>query len=123
MTEDPANTGEKLDGRFKKGFDKRRWLQGRPRVPKDKAESNKIVEHVIWEELSRMITNPDSREEIDALRLMVRSMIRNKQTQAVILDRILGKVKQDVDVTSGGEKIELIVKYADTNNKPTETPQ
>lgn len=124
MTPDPESTGEKLDnGRFKKGFDKRRWLQGRPRVPKDKAESNKIVEHVIWEELSRMITNPDSREEIDALRLMVRSMIRNKQTQAVILDRILGKVKQDVDVTSGGEKIELIVKYADTNDKPTETPQ
>jgi hypothetical protein len=99
-TDDPANTGENLDdGRFKKGFDKRRWLQGRPKIPKDRAEAQKIIDNVIWEELSRTITNPDSKDEVDALRLMIRSMIRNKNMQDKILDRILGKVAQGVELT------------------------
>lgn len=88
-----------------KGYDERRWLKGRPKVPKDKARAAKIIESVIWEELSREIENADTREKTDALRLMIRSMIRNKQTQAALLDRVAGKVAQNVDVTSGGEKI------------------
>lgn len=109
MTDElPVKTGNKLEkdnGRFKKGFDKRRWLNGRPRIPKDKIEAQKIIDNVIWEELSRTIKNPDNQEEIDALRLMIRSMIRNKNMQDKILDRIIGKVTQAVDVTSGGESI------------------
>ena len=82
-----------------KGFDPRRWLQGRPRIPKDRQEAQKIIDNVIWEELSRTITNPDSKDEVDALRLMIRSMIRNKNMQDKILDRILGKVSQNVELT------------------------
>ncbi len=37
------------------------------------------------------------------------------------LEIAFGKVPQAVDVTSGGEKIELVVRYAD-DNKPTPTP-
>jgi len=33
-----------------------------------------------------------------------------------------GEWGDNVDVTSGGENIQLIVKYADDNNKPTTTP-
>ena len=117
MTDEAEKTAEKLlgwqKGAFKKGFDKRRWLQGRPRIPKDKAEAQKIIDNVIWEELSRTIMNPDSKDEVDALRLMIRSMIRNKNMQDKILDRILGKVAQSVDVTSGGEKIIVTIKGID----------
>jgi len=115
MTDLPANTGEKLDnGQFKKGFDKRRWLNGRPRIPKDRQEAQKIIDNVIWEELSRTITNPDSKDEVDALRLMIRSMIRNKNMQDKILDRILGKVSQGVELMGkDGEKIVITVKGLD----------
>jgi hypothetical protein len=106
-----------------KGYDPRRWLGGRPRVPKDKAEAQKIVDSVIWEELSRVIKNPDNQEEIDALRLMIRSMIRNKNNQDKILDRILGKATQSVDLTSAGDKIELVVKYADDNKSTPPAPK
>ena len=97
-----------------KGFDPRRWLQGRPRIPKDRQEAQKIIDNVIWEELSRTITNPDSKDEVDALRLMIRSMIRNKNMQDKILDRILGKVSQGVELMGkDGEKIVITVKGLD----------
>lgn len=105
-----AETGEKPvnKGQLKKGYDPRRWIHGRPKKPADQKKAEDIVLHVIWEELSRVIANPNTGEEEDALRLMVRSMIRNKQTQAAIIDRIAGKVRQDVDVTTGGEKVNEI---------------
>jgi len=107
MTEKTAKPADKLSKpwEFQKGYDKRRWLKGRPKVPKDKREATKILEAVIWEELSRIIANPTTGENEDALRLMVRSMIRNKQTQRDILDRIAGKVKDELDVTSGGKPL------------------
>lgn len=106
LTPKPAEKLSKNNGKpFAKGYDKRRWLAGRPKIPKDKAEADKILTAVIWEELSRVINNPETGEDNDALRLMVRSMIRKHQTQNAILDRIAGKVQQTVDVTSAGQAI------------------
>jgi hypothetical protein len=122
MTDDALKPAENLltgraKGAFKKGFDKRRWLEGRPRIPKDRAEAAKIIDNVIWEELSRTITNPDSKEDVDALRLMIRSMIRNKQTQRDILDRIAGKVMQGLDISqSGNVTIRVIREEAKKND-------
>ena len=35
-----------------------------------------------------------------------------------ILDRNVGKPKQGVDFTTGGEKLEIVVKYADSDDHP-----
>jgi len=113
---DPLKPGENVDkGYFKPGYDPRRWLKGRPKKPKDKKAAEDLLEHVIWEELSRMIENKDSGESVDALRLMIRSMIRNKATQDKILDRIAGKVKDEVE-HSGGVTWRQIID--DANSKP-----
>jgi hypothetical protein len=114
MTDDAPKPAENVltgraKGAFKKGFDTRRWLEGRPRVPKDRAEAAKIIDNVIWEELSRTITNPDSKEDVDALRLMIRSMIRNKNMQDKILDRIVGKVKQELDLSNSDGALKPII--------------
>jgi len=108
---DPLKPGENVDkGYFKPGYDPRRWLKGRPKKPKDKKAAEQLIEHVIWEELSREINNPNTHEVEDALRLMIRSMIRNRVTQDKILDRIAGKVKEEVDVNNRGEVILRIVR-------------
>ena len=126
MTDDPAEstaeTSKKNNGRpFKKGFDERRWLNGRPRVPKD---AKKIFDHLLWEVLSEEITNPATGEKVDRLRAMLRSMTTSRQSadKQALLDRILGKVAQAVDVTSGGEKITAIKVIWDdgSTNTPTE---
>lgn len=39
----------------------------------------------------------------------------------IYMERTDGKVKEQLDVTSGGEKIEIIVKYANTDSKSTES--
>jgi len=123
--ESPANTGENLDepkkGTFKKGYDPRRWMKGAPRKPKDKKRAEELLEHVIWDVLSEEIKNPNTGEAIDRLRAMIRSMTTSRQSadKQAILDRIAGKVKQEMDVTSGGEAfkppqvIEIIRTYKD----------
>lgn len=122
--ETPAESGAKLDtpkpGTFKKGFDQRRWLRGAPRKPKDKKRAEELIEHVIWEELSREIDNPNTHQAEDALRLMIRSMIRNKQTQDKILDRIAGKVKDEIE--HSGETVQKVIfEYVD-NTPPKAAP-
>lgn len=106
--EQPVDTGEQLvKGQFKKGFDQRRWLRGAPKKPKDKVKAEELLLHVIWDVLSEDIEHPVTHEKIDRLRAMVRSMTTSRQSadKQAILDRIAGKVTQNVDVTSGGEKI------------------
>ena len=106
-----------------KGYDPRRWMKGAPRKPKDKKRAEELLEHVIWDVLSEEIKNPNTGEAIDRLRAMVRSMTTSRQSadKQALLDRIAGKVTQDIDVTSGGQAITLVVKYADDNDKPTPT--
>jgi hypothetical protein len=113
---------------FKSGYDKRRWLGGRGVKSPEQREGDEILRAVIWEELSREFSSDmkplEQPDTVDAMRLMVRGWI--KKRPAEVADRIAGKVRQDLDVTSGGQRVELIVKYADntTNNQSTEaTPK
>jgi len=117
----PALSGENLDepkkkaGTFRKGFDPRRWMTGAPKKPKDKKKAEELLEHIIWDVLSEEIRNPSNGESIDRLRAMIRSMTTSRQSadKQAILDRIAGKVTQNVDVTSGGEKIQIGIKGFD----------
>ena len=124
--ETPANTGENVEkGHFKKGYDPRRWLKGAPKKPKDKVKAEELLLHVIWDVLSEDLTNPHTGEKIDRLRAMIRSMTTSKQSadKQAILDRIAGKVVQQIEQNNTGEaKVELVVKYA-TDNKPSEPAQ
>ena len=99
-----------------KGYDPRRWLHGAPKKPKDKKRAEEILLHVIWDVLSEEITNPNTGEAIDRLRAMVRSMTTSRQSadKQALLDRIVGKVTQEVDVTSGGQALTIkIIKASD----------
>ena len=125
MTDDavkPANNSTKVPGEpFKKGYDPRRWLKGRPKKPASLKDAEELVSHVIWDELSRTIKNPETGDEIDSLRLMIRSMIRSKATQDKILDRIIGKVPVNVDVTTKGERLQIGLNTVDYRSELTET--
>ena len=126
MTDEPETTDKTVENSgwnnlkpFKKGYDSRRWLQGRPKKPKDLKAAEELVQHVIWDELSREITS-DKGETVDALRLMIRAMIRNKATQKEILERIAGKVQDKLDVTSDGKPLnwkDFINGNAESDNK------
>jgi hypothetical protein len=85
-----------------KGFDERRWLKGRPKVPKDKLA---LFDGLIWEILSEEVEHPITKEKVDRLRLMLRSMTTNKNQQDKLLDRVFGKVQERVDVTTNGESL------------------
>lgn len=123
--ESPAESGENLDkGRFKKGYDPRRWMKGAPKKPKDKKRAEELLEHIIWDVLSEEIRNPSNGESIDRLRAMIRSMTTSRQSadKQAILERIAGKVVQDIDLTSGGEALNVLIKKAsdvtnDNNDK------
>ena len=122
------NNGGKLEGGitgkgFKKGFDSRRWVSGRPKKPKDLKAAEELVQHVIWEELSREITDGKG-EAVDALRLMIRSMIRNKTTQKEILERIAGKVTDRHELTGkDGEPLKVLIEYVNNNDTTAEITQ
>jgi hypothetical protein len=87
---------------FKKGYDPRRWLNGRGKKSPEQREGEQILRAVIWEELSREFDTArmkplDDAETVDALRLMVRTWI--KKRPAEIAERIAGKVPQPVELT------------------------
>ena len=107
-----------------KGYDPRRWMKGAPKKPKDKKRAEELLEHIIWDVLSEEIRNPSNGESIDRLRAMIRSMTTSRQSadKQAILERIAGKVVQDIDLTSGGEALNVLIKKAsdvtnDNNDK------
>ena len=96
---------------LKKGFDPKRNMKG---VPKDaiamRQHMRKIAAEIIGGDETAMT-------RLDALLRQLftsRNPAHNKLALQVLDPKIL---TEQVDVTSGGEKIELIVKYA-TDNKP-----
>jgi len=125
MTDETEKPDENLSKpwQFKKGYDPRRWMKGRNKKPADKKKAEEILLSLIWDVLSEEITNPNTGEQIDRFRAMIRSMTTSRQSadKQAILDRIAGKVMQGVDVTSGGEKVELVVIYdKPSGNPPTD---
>jgi len=121
MTDDFApETAENLQKKprgkpLSKGYDPRRWMHGAPKKPKDKKKAEELLEHIIWDVLSEDIEHPITHEKIDRLRAMIRSMTTSRQSadKQAILDRIAGKVTQNVDVTSNGERIQIGIKGFD----------
>lgn len=109
----PEESGKKLvepkKGTFKKGYDPRRWMNGAPRKPHDKKLAEELLEHIIWDVLSEEIKITPNGEKIDRLRAMIRSMTNSRQSadRLALLDRIAGKVMQNVDVTSRVIKVTL----------------
>lgn len=103
MSDEPVNTGEnRRPGTFAKG-DPRINRRGRPRVPKSAVELNKLIDEIAAEE----VVNPATGEQVQRLRAMLRSMMTGKDSRGKvhILDRRYGKVKEEIDITSGGKPI------------------
>jgi hypothetical protein len=98
---------------FAPGFDERRWLKGRPKVPKDTAA---LMNNLLWEIASEEIQNPATGERVDRLRALIRSLTTSKHSADKIhfLDRLAGKVTERVDLTSGDKELTIrIVKASD----------
>ena len=119
MSEETAKADEKQSKpwQFKKGFDERRWLKGRPKVPKDRQQ---LFDGLIWEILSEEVEHPITKEKVDRLRLMLRSMTTNRNQQDKLLDRVFGKVQERVDVTNSDGSLTINIRKASEidGNKP-----
>ena len=121
FTVNPADTVQKKPrGKaFKQGFDERRWTNGskNPRIPKDVKQ---LFDGLIWEILSEEVEHPVTKEKVDRLRLMLRSMTTNRNQQDKLLDRVFGKVQERVDVTTNGESLKppQIIEIIKTYEKP-----
>jgi len=105
-----------------KGYDPRRWMHGAPKKPKDKKKAEEILLSLIWDVLSEEITNPNTGEQIDRFRAMIRSMTTSRQSadKQAILDRIAGKVMQQIEQNNSG-RVEMVVIYdKPSGNPPTD---
>jgi len=131
MTEEQENRQQNVSntarppttGGFKPGYDPRRWMKGRGKKSPTMKEAEKIFSELIWDILSEEISNPVTGEKIDRFRAMLRSMTTSRQSadKQAILDRILGKVSQGVELTGkDGEALpaaQIIQVYIPTNNR------
>jgi hypothetical protein len=99
-------TGKK-PGTFTKGQDPRRNMKGRPKAPKSAKELNKLLLEIAAED----VVNPNTGEQVQRLRAMLRSMMTGRQSadKVHILDRLYGKVPQSVALT-GADGGELVTK-------------
>lgn len=109
MTDEPQPTGESLEkpkkkGTFKKGYDPRRNTRG---TPKDAITARKFIKQIGQELIA--FKDAEGEGDITRLYLLVRSMYasRNPRHAEILLKaQFPGLLKDEVDVTSGGEKIE-----------------
>ena len=110
---------------FKKGYDPRRWLNGRGKKSPEQKEGEEILRAVIWEELSREFDTGSLKpleqpETVDALRLMVRTWIKKRPEE--IAQRIAGKVTDKVDLSNSDgtlkppQIIEVVKTYEKIDN-------
>jgi hypothetical protein len=111
MTDDTQDTAPKLQKGipFVKGYDPRRNLRG---VPKDTIKGRALIRK-IGAELIR-IGDRDGDYEITRAEAMIRLMYSSKAPadKKALIDALWpGLLKQEVDITSGGEKITLNVIY------------
>jgi hypothetical protein len=70
---------------------------GRPRVPKNAHELNKLLAQIAAEE----ITNPNTGEQVRRIDALLRSMFTSKAPadRQYVIDRMFGKIPQATDVT------------------------
>ena len=71
--------------------------KGRPRVPKNAQELNKLLAQIAAEE----ITNPNTGEQVRRIDALLRSMFTSKAPadRQYVIDRMFGKIPQATDVT------------------------
>jgi len=71
--------------------------KGRPRVPKNAHELNKLLAQIAAEE----ITNPNTGEQVRRIDALLRSMFTSKAPadRQYVVDRMFGKIPQATDVT------------------------
>ena len=115
MNEIPVNAGENKSnhGHFVKG-DPRINRKGRPRTFD---AVRKLAIKIAGEQADE--------EEVSRVVVMLRNMARsdNPSDRALFLAYAYGKPKDEVDVTTGGEKInKIVIEYADNDNAPETTP-
>ena len=132
MTDEPADTAQDTVSStvskpsrtrglkpFVKGYDPRRNLSG---VPKETIAARKHFRKIMAE----LLDMPDGQGVITRLDGMLRLMAGTRSTpkdrETILKALYPGLLKDELDVTSGGEKIELIVKYEKSDDKPTPTP-
>jgi hypothetical protein len=101
----PKNNNPTGKGGLKKGYDPRRWMNGRGKKSPEQKEGEQILLSVIWEELSREFETASMKptetpETVDALRLMVRTWIKKRPD--LIADRIAGKVVEKKNIELSG---------------------
>src|SRR5574340_139361 len=101
--EQPVNTGENR-GRFKKG-DKRINRKGRPR---SFDALRKLAQAVLAEAIET--GDGEAVTRIEAM-LKLMSSSRNPADRKTLLEYAYGKPKEEIDVTSGGEKIKGYVTF------------
>jgi len=97
----PNTVRPPTSGGFKPGYDPRRWMKGRGKKSPTMKEAEKIFGELIWDILSEEIENPVTHEKVDRFRAMLRSMTTSRQSadRQAILDRILGKVTDKMELT------------------------
>jgi hypothetical protein len=112
MTDDAVktaqNNGKKVVGKpfTKGGNDPRINRKGRPKAPKSAKELNKLLLEIAAED----VVNPNTGEQVQRLRAMLRSMMTGRQSadKVHILDRLYGKVPQSLALTGeNGGAIEV----------------
>jgi hypothetical protein len=105
------NSGKEPRGKpFQKGVDNRRNLKGRPRAPKSEKELRKLLLEIAAED----VVNPNTGEQVQRLRAMLRSMMTGRQSadKIHILDRLYGKVPQSLALTGEVNLEHTIIKVA-----------
>lgn len=102
--------------RFKPGFDKRRWLNGRGKKSPEQKEGEEILLAVYWKELSREFDpvtgkplTPDE-EPLTALEIAARKEIKTKFNNVV--ERVAGKVTDRLDLSNKDGSLKIIIQKA-----------
>ena len=121
-----SETGESLEqpkkkGTFVKGYDPRRNLRG---VPKDTIKGRALIRKIGAELIK--ISDPILGEyEITRAEAMIRLMYSSKQPadKKALIDALWpGLLKQEVDITTGGEKITFVIERDDGKADETIPP-
>jgi hypothetical protein len=112
MTSDTGDLLEKppKPGAFRKGYDPRRNLRG---VPKDAITARKLLRQIAAEVVA--LKDGSGEGDVTRLYLMIRQMLssRNPRHNEIVLKALFpGLLRDELDVTSGGEKLQVTFDYA-----------
>lgn len=116
-TQTTENTTEKLQESekncvgtpFKEGFDPRRNYEGRPKETEEQKLVKKAQKELIAEYKEKLA---EALPLISPV-LIAKAMEGDMQAIKEVNDRVMGKAEAKTDITSGGEKLPILVKFID----------